>query len=280
MLTAWERHLLAVYLSNAASSLYHRNEKASALATWVADRENRIEFGSKRRRNHRRRLEVDADEVMSARKLHRLQKALKEERSTTKARCDRTARRLRCLAKTTGLDRTDVGILELLLRYRTQPMSERLSVNDCAQVVYRLKHPFGDGTTHVVLDPIDFLARLAALVPRPRTHLTRYHGGFAPNFKHRDHIIPAKAHSPKGDSPSPRAPLSWMHRLKRVFRIDIEHCPKCGARVRIIACIETPEVIKTILSHLAAREDGGARRARAPPPSPGGLAPSHSLTVS
>ena len=84
MLTAWERHLLAVYLSNAASSLYHRNEKASALATWVADRENRIEFGSKRRRNHRRRLEVDADEVMSARKLHRLQKALKEERSTTK----------------------------------------------------------------------------------------------------------------------------------------------------------------------------------------------------
>ena len=29
---------------------------------------------------------------------------------------------------------------------------ERLSVNDRAQVVYRLKHPFGDATTHVVLD--------------------------------------------------------------------------------------------------------------------------------
>ena len=33
MLTAYERHLLAVWLSNAASSLHHRNEEASALAT-------------------------------------------------------------------------------------------------------------------------------------------------------------------------------------------------------------------------------------------------------
>ena len=54
---------------------------------------------------------------------------------------------------------------------------------DRGQVVYRLKHPFRDGATHVVLDPIDFIARLAALVPRPRAHLTRYHGVFAPNCK-------------------------------------------------------------------------------------------------
>ena len=58
--------------------------------------------------------------------------------------------------------------LERLCRYIARPAlsNERLSVNDRAQVVYRLKHPFG--TTHVVLDPIDFIARLAALVPRPR----------------------------------------------------------------------------------------------------------------
>ena len=37
MLTAYERHLLAGYLANAASSLHHRNEEASALATWVAE---------------------------------------------------------------------------------------------------------------------------------------------------------------------------------------------------------------------------------------------------
>ncbi|MFO0523820.1 MAG: transposase [bacterium] len=39
--------------------------------------------------------------------------------------------------------------------------------------------PWRDGSTHVVLDPLDFIARLAALVPPPRRHLTRYHGVFA-----------------------------------------------------------------------------------------------------
>jgi len=34
--------------------------------------------------------------------------------------------------------------------------------------------------------------------------------------------------------------MSWMQRLKRVFRIDIEHCGLCGGRLRVIVCIETP----------------------------------------
>ena len=120
--------------------------------------------------------------------------------------------------------------------------------------MYRLKHPFGDGTTHVVLDPIDFIARLAALVPRPRAHLTRYHGVFAPNFKHRRSIVPNPAHQtarePRGSRP---ASMSWMQRLERVFRIDIEHCGVCGGTLRVIACIEIPEVIEKILTHLATR---------------------------
>ena len=32
---------------------------------------------------------------------------------------------------------------------------------------------------------VDFIARLASRVPTPRVHLTRYHGVFAPNSKHR-----------------------------------------------------------------------------------------------
>jgi hypothetical protein len=38
--------------------------------------------------------------------------------------------------------------------------------------------------------------------------------------------------------------------LKRVFGIEIETCSKCGGDVRIIACIEDPEVIRKILAHL------------------------------
>ena len=162
----------------------------------------------------------------------------------------------------------DRDSLERLCRYITRPAvsNERLSVNDRGQVVYRLKHPFGDGTTHVVLDPIDFIARLAALVPRPRAHLTRYHGVFAPNFKHRHLIVPNRDRPAPREPHAPPPPLSWMQRLKRVFHIDIEHCGVCGGTLRVIACIDTPELIEKILTHLAARETRGIHPPRAPPP--------------
>ena len=50
----------------------------------------------------------------------------------------------------------------------------------CGHVRYRLKTPYRDGITHIVLEPLDMMARLAALVPPPRLHLTRFHGVFAP----------------------------------------------------------------------------------------------------
>ena len=123
MLTAYERHLLLSYLANAASSLHHWDKEASALDKWVADGGKRIAFGGSRRRSHRGQLEPAGDEGMSARKLHHLQQDLRDECSATKrTRCDLTARRLRCLAKSAGLTRTDVSILELLLRFHTQPI--------------------------------------------------------------------------------------------------------------------------------------------------------------
>jgi hypothetical protein len=36
------------------------------------------------------------------------------------------------------------------------------------------------------------LARLVALVPKPRVNLTRFHGVFAPNSKYRERVTPAK----------------------------------------------------------------------------------------
>ena len=72
--------------------------------------------------------------------------------------------------------------LEKLCRYITRPAiaNERLSTNEHGQVLYKFKQPFRDGATHVLLDPLDFIVRLAALVPRPRFNLTRFHGVFAP----------------------------------------------------------------------------------------------------
>ena len=41
------------------------------------------------------------------------------------------------------------------------------------QLVLKLKTPWRDGTTHLVMLPLEFMQRLAALVPRPRLHLIR-----------------------------------------------------------------------------------------------------------
>jgi hypothetical protein len=129
--------------------------------------------------------------------------------------------------------------------------------------VYQRRQPFWGESGHVVLEPLDFVARLAALVPRPRLNLTRFHGVFAPNFKHRKHIVPQRPRHIDADQPL--APMSWMQRLKRVFAIDIESCPNCGGKLRVIACIEEPWLIQSILAHVHERDDPAGATARGPP---------------
>jgi hypothetical protein len=85
---------------------------------------------------------------------------------------------------------------------------------------------------------LDFIAKLAALVPKPRVNLTRFHGVLAPNSKHRVQVTPAK----RGKGSKPKAPdeaqdqtpaerraaMTWAQRLKRVFTSDVETCRPCG----------------------------------------------------
>jgi hypothetical protein len=161
---------------------------------------------------------------------------------------------------------------------------DRLSIDDRGRIVLELKNPFRDGTTHILFTPEDFMARLAALVPRPRANLTRYHGVFAPNCKLRKRIVPTSSGAtrnkrPRGgdhdsadkqdDPPSvnddgmPLAPLTWAERLKRVFLIEISVCPYCGGKLRWIADVTDPEVIQRILEHLRSRPPPRAGPARA-----------------
>jgi hypothetical protein len=107
------------------------------------------------------------------------------------------------------------------------------------------------------MTPLEFLERLAALVPRPRLHLIRFHGVLAPNAALRGQIVPSapdQLSAPtEADSETPysstRARLSWAQLLKRVFQIDMTTCSYCGGQVTLIAAIEDPAVLVKILAH-------------------------------
>ena len=74
-----------------------------------------------------------------------------------------------------------------MCRYIARPAvsTQRLSLTRHGKVRYELKTPYSDGTTQVIFDPLDFIARLAALVSKPRLNLTRFHCVYAPNSKYR-----------------------------------------------------------------------------------------------
>jgi hypothetical protein len=123
------------------------------------------------------------------------------------------------------------------------------------------------------------MAKLTALVPKPRVNLTRFHGVFAPNSKRRVQVTPSK----RGKKPDPPEPpdtdwqdkspaerhraMTWMQRLKRVFKIDIEVWEHCGGHVKVIASIEDLKVIGQILKHLKqkAAKAGAAKQHELPP---------------
>ena len=150
--------------------------------------------------------------------------------------------------------------LKRLCRYITRPAlgHKGLRRTPADEVVLQLKTPYRDGTTHLVMTPLEFLQRVAALVPRPRLHLIRFHGMLAPNAALRAQIVPGEADQATNTAnedgealpPAPRARMSWAQLLKRVFAIDITTCPQCGGPLSILAAIKEPSVILKILTHL------------------------------
>ena len=51
------------------------------------------------------------------------------------------------------------------------------------------------------MSPLEFMQRLAALLPRPRLHLIRFHGVLAPNAKLRALVVPQEAAPPAQAAP-------------------------------------------------------------------------------
>jgi len=174
----------------------------------------------------------------------------------------------------------DRDALERLLCYglRAPFSQERLSLADDGKVVYRLRRPWpnAQGATHLILEPLDFLRRLAALVSFPYAHTTRYHGLFANRSRLRRFLPPppprqdgpeledtaplappateATATVP-APQPAPRRRLPWAQLLRRLLHVDALACPRCSTPSQrvpmiVLALLTDPDAVAKILRHL------------------------------
>jgi hypothetical protein len=136
--------------------------------------------------------------------------------------------------------------------------------------VFKLKTPWSDGTTFLILSAHELLEKLSAIVPPPRSNNTRYHGVLAPNSKLRSQVVPASSDEDKDDdrkkTGSTRYRLAWAALLARIFKIQVDICPTCGGEMKIIAFITEPDSIRRYLGGVGLPTEPPAIAAARPPP--------------
>jgi hypothetical protein len=136
--------------------------------------------------------------------------------------------------------------------------ADRLAELPDGRLSYQLKTPWQNGTTHVIFEPLEFMARLAALVPVQRVKLVHYYGVLAPAARWRASIVPESpeigpitndCESGQESKPKNKRPRNylWATLMSRVFEIDVLKCPDCNGRLRILAAIHAPVNTRKIL---------------------------------
>ncbi|MYD78574.1 MAG: AAA family ATPase [Gammaproteobacteria bacterium] len=127
MLSNYERKLITTYLANMAVKLNHRDPAAVGLVNWITDKDNRHLHGVNTIFPHMVSIARYLDDTPTKDQLRMVRQALQSERVALKStKYDLAAKRLQNLAQATCLSTTDVDILELLLRYSTQPVIEKM----------------------------------------------------------------------------------------------------------------------------------------------------------
>jgi hypothetical protein len=173
--------------------------------------------------------------------------------------------------------------LEILVRYLARPpiAHDRLNELPDGRLALKLKQAWRDGTTHVVFTPHELIEKLIPLIPRPRSHLVRYHGILGPAAEDREKVVPKSRPVEYGSGPTVAEPATreidpnsmprsnrvpWAVLLKRVFLVDVLECPKCKGRMKILAALTEPASVRRVLESLGLPgEAPRLRPARSPP---------------
>ena len=107
---------------------------------------------------------------------------------------------------------------------------------------------------------MDFVSKLAALVPLPRKNTTLYRGVLAANAGWRAEVVP-KPPAPTREEKLARKRrklarkprwqgLGWADLLERVFGVDAFRCARCGGRLSLRCMVINPPATTRILRGL------------------------------
>jgi hypothetical protein len=144
------------------------------------------------------------------------------------------------------IDGSDRSNLERLCRYLLRPpfSTGRLAERADGKLTYRLKHKDKAGNTELVMTPMEFLARMANLIPGPGQRTRKLFGILAPRSRRRKEVMPKpaaeKCHHPPArekKSPSDEANVprvNWAKLLGNLPSDEVPRCPRCLGRMRQI----------------------------------------------
>jgi len=146
------------------------------------------------------------------------------------------------------------------------PLSnERLEITESGQVKLKLKTAYSDGTSHLLFTPGEFVEKLSAIIPPPKSHLVKWSGVFAPNSTCRSRIV-LKPEAKKGKlvksgytDESPLKNSCWGKMLAKVFEIDVTQCQHCKGEMSIVAAIIKRSEVARYLKNLGIEHEPPAR---------------------
>jgi hypothetical protein len=131
-----------------------------------------------------------------------------------------------------------------------------------------LKRAWSDGTTGIELSALEFVEKLAAIIPPPRANQTLYAGVLAGNAAWRAEVVPKVATSTPAERDA-RAALKlvkaedrrargeraeqrrcWAELLRRVFAYDGWACPHCQKPMKLRTIVIREPSTTQVLSGL------------------------------
>ena len=166
----------------------------------------------------------------------------------------------------TAVAAEDRAALERLLYYCARPAvsGKRLTYRkDEALAVYQTRDSRSGRSLRLVFPALDFIGRLARLIPPPRRNVVRYYGALGPNAPLRPLLVEAALAQ---GGPSPLAAVrraagavakaasvgarAWARILSRIFEVDPLLCVRCGGRLELVAAILNDNSVTRLLTHL------------------------------